>query len=60
MVPTVFHSTTLAVATAELSLMSSLPVLALPVRRAWTPRQTCRHCSAALFPDPFSPEMKLR
>ena len=55
-----FHSTTLAVAVAALSLMSSLPLLARPVRRACTPRQTCRHCSAALFPEPFSPDMKFR
>ena len=49
---TVFHSTTLAVATAELSLMSSLPVLALPVQARLDPQADLQALQRCALPRP--------
>ncbi len=56
----VFQSVTRARADCAASLMRPRAVAERPVLRASTPRQTCRHCSVALLPLPFSPLMKFR
>ena len=55
-----FQMVTCATAWFPASLMRPRAVVERPVLRASTPRHTCRHCSVALLPDPFSPEMKFR
>ncbi len=55
-----FHSTVRAVALLASSLMRPLAAVERPVSRARAPRQTCRHCSVADLPEPFSPVMKFK